>query len=70
MPSISEKQRRKMGIALAIKRGKVPASYSPEAARMSKEMTAKQLRDYAKKRKRKRKITGRALKNYLSSKGG
>ena len=68
MPSISEKQRRKMGIALAIKRGKVPASYSPEAARMAKEMTAKQLRDYAKKKKKKREVTKKELLRYMVKK--
>ena len=69
MPAVSERQRKQMGVALAIKRGKLPASYSPEAAKMAGQMTAKQLRDYAKKKKHKRKITGQALKNYLS-KGG
>lgn len=47
MPSTSEKQRRLMGIALAIKRGKTPKSYSPSAAKLAKTMTVDQLREYA-----------------------
>jgi len=48
VPAKSKKQHRLMGIALAIKRGKLPASYSKEAAKIAKSMTIQQLRDYAK----------------------
>lgn len=47
MPAISEGQRRLAGIALAIKRGETPRSYSKEAAKMADTMTEKQLREYA-----------------------
>lgn len=46
MPAESERQRRKMCIALQIKLGKTPASYSPEAAKMAKTMTIKELEDF------------------------
>jgi len=49
MPAESEEQRRLMAIALQIKRGELPASYSPEAAKLARTMTERQLRDYAKK---------------------
>ena len=48
MPAKSERQRKLAGIALSMKRGETPKSYSKGAAKMSK-MTQKQLRDYAKK---------------------
>jgi len=48
MPASSEKMRRLMCIALSIKLGKTPASYSKEAARMAKEMSVKQLSDFCK----------------------
>lgn len=48
MPAKSERQRKLAGIALSMKRGETPKGYSKEAAKMAK-MTAKQLRDYAKK---------------------
>jgi len=47
-PSTSESQRRIMCLALSIKLGKVPASKSPEAAKMAKEMTIQQLSDFCK----------------------
>ncbi len=50
MPAVSERQRKLAGIALAIKRGETPKGYSKQAAKMAKSMTAKQLKDYAKKR--------------------
>ncbi len=55
MPAVSEKQRRLMGIALAIKRGKTPKSYSPSAAKVAETMTVDQLREYTSAIKPKRK---------------
>lgn len=49
MPATSERQRRLAGIALAMKRGETPMSYSREAADMARSMSEKSLRDYAKK---------------------
>lgn len=46
MPSVSERQRKLFCIALAIKRGETPASYSKEAAKMANEMSEAQLADY------------------------
>jgi len=46
MPSSSEEQRRKMCIALSIKLGKTPKSYSPEAAKMAETMSLADLKDY------------------------
>ena len=46
MPAESEGQRRLMCLALSIKTGKTPASKSPEAAKMAKEMTLEQLSDF------------------------
>lgn len=49
MPSESEKQRELFGIALGIKRGEVPASYSPEAAKIAERMSEEEIEDYARK---------------------
>ena len=38
-----------MGIALSIKEGKTPKAYSPEAAKMAKTMTVKELELFASK---------------------
>lgn len=46
MPATSDKQRTLFCIALSIKQGKTPASYSKEAAKMAEEMTEEQLADY------------------------
>lgn len=46
-PAVSEDQRRLAGIALAMKRGGTPYSYSKEAAKMARSMTIEQLREYA-----------------------
>jgi len=59
MPAVSERQRRAMAIALGIKRGEIPKSYSPKLAKLAKSMTEEQLRDFAKKRKKRRKKTRR-----------
>lgn len=45
-PSVNESQRRLMCLALSIKLGKVPASKSPEAAKMAREMSVKDLSDF------------------------
>ena len=45
-PSSSERQRRLFCLALSIKLGKASPSKSPEAARMAKEMSIKQLREF------------------------
>jgi len=49
MPAESEAQRKLMAIALQIKRGELPVSYSPEAAKLARTMTERQLSDYARK---------------------
>jgi len=46
MPATSESQKRLMCLALSIKLGKTPASKSPQAAKMAKTMTLKQLKDF------------------------
>lgn len=46
MPATSKNQRTLFCIALSIKQGKTPASYSAEAARMAKEMSEEQLQEY------------------------
>lgn len=46
MPATSEAQRRLMCIALSIKRGETPASYSKEAARLAETMSESDLEDY------------------------
>jgi len=48
MPATSSAQRKIMCIALSIKLGKTPKSYSAEAAKMAKEMSVKDLSDYCK----------------------
>jgi hypothetical protein len=62
MPSKTSRQRRFMGMALAAKRGKRPAS--PRAAKVARSMSVDQLRDFARKpvRKMKRNVTRRALR--------
>ena len=62
MPAKSVKQKRLMGIALAIKKDKVPKSYSPEASKAVETMSKKALEHFAKtkekglpKRKKRRK---------------
>ena len=47
MPAASEAQRRLAGIALSMKRGETPRSYSREAADMADSMTEAQLEKYA-----------------------
>ena len=53
MPSVSKKQQRLMGQALAFKRGEIKAKdlnpeYADEIKKLAKSMTEKQLRDFAK----------------------
>ncbi len=48
MPARSVKQRKFLGIALSIKKGKTPKSYSPEAAEAAKTMSRKALEHFAK----------------------
>jgi len=47
-PASNEGQRRLFCLALAIKLGKVPASKSPEAAKMAREMSVEQLSEFCK----------------------
>ena len=47
MPAVSEAQRRLAGIALSIKQGETPRSYSKEAADMADSMTEAQLEKFA-----------------------
>ncbi len=53
MPAVSQAQKKLMGVALAIKRKKIPRSYSREASRMADEMTEAQLEEFASRVKRK-----------------
>lgn len=46
MPSTSKKQQKLMRIALAVKQGKTPKSYSREAAKISEQMTEEQLKEF------------------------
>ena len=48
MPASSEKMRRLFCIALAIKLKKTPKSYSPEAAKMAREMSIEELSEFCK----------------------
>ena len=48
MPAKSKVQRRFLGIAYAMKKGKLKKSYSPEAAKAAKSMSKKALRHFAK----------------------
>ena len=48
MPSVSEAQRKLACLALSIKLGKTPKGYSPEAAKMAKEMSIEELSDFCK----------------------
>lgn len=49
------KQQKLFGIALSIKRGKTPASYSPEAAKIAKALSEEKIREMIKEIGRKRK---------------
>lgn len=49
MPPVSEAQRRLAGIALSMKRGETPLSFSVQAAKMMKTMSTQELRDMASK---------------------
>lgn len=55
MPSVSKRQQKMFGIALAIKRGKLPASKYPQAAKIAAEMDEKQLSEFAGEVKKKKK---------------
>lgn len=46
MPATSEAQKTLFCVALAIKRGETPASYSKEAARLASENSEETLNDY------------------------
>lgn len=48
MPAESKAQRRFLGIALAMKKGKVPKAYSPEAMEAAKSISEKALEHFAK----------------------
>lgn len=48
MPATSSDQRKLFCIALSMKLGKTPKSYSAEAAKMASEMSVAQLSDYCK----------------------
>ncbi len=50
MPSTSKKQQALMCIALSVKRGKTPPSYSRVATRVSQQMTEAQLREFCRER--------------------
>jgi len=46
MPAKTEAQRRIFCVALSIKRGLTPKSYSAEAAKMAEEMSEETLKEY------------------------
>jgi hypothetical protein len=48
MPAVSVKQKRLMGIAYAIKKGKMSKKYSKSATKAAKSMSEKALRHFAK----------------------
>ncbi len=48
MPSTSRKQQALMCIALSIKQGKARSSYSRAAARISRQMSEEQLKEFCK----------------------
>ena len=48
MPATSENQRQLFCIAMSIKEGKTPASYSKKAAEMASTMSAEKLAEYCK----------------------
>lgn len=48
MPATSEKQKRLFCVALSIKKGDTPASYSKQAAKMASEMSEEQLAEFCK----------------------
>ena len=50
MPAESENQRKLMCIALSIKRGETPKTYSKEAARLAETMSEQQLKDFCEKK--------------------
>jgi hypothetical protein len=47
MPAKSIKQQRLFGIALSMKRGETPYSYSPKASKLAKSMTETKLKEFA-----------------------
>jgi len=49
MPAESEKQRKLFAIALAIKKGKIPKSYSKNASKLAEQLSKKKLKEFAKK---------------------
>lgn len=51
MPSVSEDQRKLMAIALQIKRGETPRSYSRKAAKIADSMSLEELEEFSKKKK-------------------
>lgn len=48
MPAKSKKQQKLFGIALAIKRGELPPSYSQLARVIAKHLTEKKIKEFAK----------------------
>ena len=46
MPAVSERQRRLFCIALSIKRGETPSSFSKEAARIAAENSESTLKEF------------------------
>ncbi len=53
MPATTERQRRLFCIALSIKRGETPATYSAEAAKLAETMSEEELETYCKSEVRK-----------------
>jgi len=46
MPSVSEKQRKLMCLALSIKQGKTPKNRSKQAVKIAEQMTENQLKEF------------------------
>ena len=53
-PAVSERQRKLAGIALSMKEGETPRSYSKQAAEMASSMTRRELEEFARKPVKKR----------------
>lgn len=52
MPAKSQVQQKLFGIALAMKRGEVPYSYSKEAAKIARSLSEEKIREFAKTKRK------------------
>jgi hypothetical protein len=65
MPAKTPAQRALFGIALAIKRGETPESYSPAATKIAENLPESKIREFAKKPKGKKSATKSGSKYTL-----